>query len=121
VPALQRRPAIAELDWRWIAGGIGGRVPESNVGSVYRNLERMQRVGIVRHVHLAHSPSLFTIATAGEREHLTCERCAEYVALEPTQLNEVRRAIRSPLGYAVRFSHVPIVGLCQRCAGVAGR
>jgi Fur family transcriptional regulator, ferric uptake regulator len=113
--------ADGPLSAEQIAAGVGGRVPESNVGSVYRNLETLERVGLVSHVHLAHSPSLFTIAAVGEREYLTCERCAEYVAVEPGELSEVRRTIRSRFGYAARFSHFPIVGLCRRCAAVAGR
>jgi Fe2+ or Zn2+ uptake regulation protein len=104
-----------------IAAGVGGRVPESDVASVYRNLETLERLGIVRHVHLAHSPSLYAIASQGDREYLTCERCAEFVAVGPSELSEVRRAIRAKFGYAARFSHFPIVGLCATCAAAVGR
>src|SRR5258708_5094219 len=53
-----------------IAAGVGGRVPESDVASVYRNLETFERLGIARHVPLAHSPSLYAIASQGDREYL---------------------------------------------------
>src|SRR5271154_4004169 len=38
-----------------IAHGIGGRVPSSDVASVYRNLHALHDIGLVRHVHLGHS------------------------------------------------------------------
>jgi len=113
--------ADGPLSAEQIAAGVGGRVPRSDVASVYRNLETFERLGIVRHVHLAHSPSLYAIADHGEREYLTCERCAEWVALEPDELGDVRRVIRAKFGYVARFSHFPIVGLCSSCAEVLGR
>ena len=112
--------ADGPLSAEQIADGVGGRVPRSDVASVYRNLETFERLGIVRHVHLAHSPSLYSIAN-GEREYITCERCGEFLAVAPDELYEVRRAIRSRFGYRARFSHFPIVGLCGACEEAVGR
>jgi Fur family ferric uptake transcriptional regulator len=104
-----------------IADGVGGRVPASDVASVYRNLETLERLGIVRHVHLGHSPGLYAIASAGEQEYLTCERCADFAAVPPPELDEVRASIRERFGYVATFSHFPIVGLCESCAQATGR
>ena len=113
--------ADGPLSAEQIADGVGGRVPRSDIASVYRNLECFERMGLVRHVHLAHSPSLYAIATVGEREYLTCERCGEFVAVRPEELWEVRRVIAARFGYRARFSHFPIVGLCGACANGGGR
>ena len=45
-----------------IAEGIGGRVPCSDIGSVYRNLQAFEEIGVVRHVHLGHGPGLHALA-----------------------------------------------------------
>ena len=108
--------ADGPLSAEQIAAGVGGRVPTSDLGSTYRNLETLTKLGIVRHVHLGHSPSLYAIAIAGEQEYLTCERCAEFRAVAPTDLAVVRAAIRARFGYEADFSHFPIVGLCAACA-----
>jgi Fur family ferric uptake transcriptional regulator len=108
--------ADGPLSAEQIADGVGGRVPKSDVASVYRNLETLARLGIVRHVHLGHSPSLYAIACAGEQEYLTCERCADFAAVSPVELDEVRETIREQFGYRASFSHFPIVGLCAACA-----
>jgi Fur family ferric uptake transcriptional regulator len=104
-----------------IAGGIGGRVPRSDLASVYRNLVTLEETGIVRHVHLGHGPGLYTLTTDGEREYLTCERCGDFTAVEPSRLDGVREAIRAQFGYAASFTHFPIVGLCAACAAAARR
>lgn len=99
-----------------IAEGIGGRVPSSDIGSVYRNLQALEEIGVVRHVHLGHGPGLHTLAVTGEREYLTCERCADYRAVAPEELDAVRDLIQRQFGYRASFIHFPIVGLCDGCA-----
>jgi Fur family transcriptional regulator, ferric uptake regulator len=99
-----------------IAEGIGGRVPSSDIGSVYRNLQALEDIGVVRHVHLGHGPGLHALAVTGEREYLTCERCADYRAVPTQELDVVRDLIQRQFGYRASFIHFPIVGLCDRCA-----
>ncbi len=98
-----------------IADGIGGRMLPSDLASVYRNLARLEQNGVVRHVHLGHGPGLYDLALAGEREYLTCERCADFVAVAPAALDDVRAAIEARFGYRASFVHFPIVGLCAAC------
>src|ERR1700680_79755 len=45
-----------------IAQGIGGRVPSSDIASVYRNLQAFEDIGLVRHVHLGPGPALHDAA-----------------------------------------------------------
>ena len=98
-----------------IADGIGGRVPCSDLASVYRNLERLEEIGVVRHVHLGHGPGLYELAIDGEHEYLTCERCADFRAVDPVALRTVRALIERDFGYRASFRHFPIVGLCESC------
>jgi Fur family ferric uptake transcriptional regulator len=113
--------ADGPLSAEQLAMGVGGRVPASDVASVYRNLETLARIGIVRHVHLGHSPSLYAVASAGEQEYLTCERCGDFTAVAPEELEEARDAIRARFGLVANFSHFPIVGLCAECVSAAER
>ncbi|HWG07890.1 MAG TPA: transcriptional repressor [Solirubrobacteraceae bacterium] len=99
-----------------IAQGIGGRVPSSDIASVYRNLQAFHDIGLVRHVHLGHGPGLHVLAMDGRREFLTCERCADYRAVAPEELAAVRELIERNFGYHASFAHFPIVGLCPDCA-----
>lgn len=96
-----------------IAGRLGGRF---DLTSIYRNLERLEALGVVRHVHLGHGPGLYSLVGEGEREHLVCERCGRVDTVDPAALDEVRGLIRERFGYDARFTHFPISGLCRRCA-----
>jgi Fur family transcriptional regulator, ferric uptake regulator len=99
-----------------IAEGIGGRVPSSDIASVYRNLQAFEDIGVVRHVHLGHGPGVHALAVTGEREYLTCERCGDYRPVTTNELDGVRALIERQFGYRASFTHFPIVGLCQDCA-----
>jgi Fur family transcriptional regulator, ferric uptake regulator len=99
------------------AEAIAGRSALAlDLASVYRNLETLERVGIVQHVHLGHGPGLYTLAGAREREYLVCDRCGRVEAVEADRLERTRDAIRADFGYEARFTHFPIVGVCADCA-----
>jgi Fur family transcriptional regulator, ferric uptake regulator len=84
--------------------------------SVYRNLERLESLGVIRHVHLGHGPGLYLLVGTGDREFLTCERCGRVTSVDPGELDAVRAQIRERFGYEARFAHFPIVGTCAECA-----
>ncbi|HEV2982050.1 MAG TPA: Fur family transcriptional regulator [Solirubrobacteraceae bacterium] len=84
--------------------------------SVYRNLEALERRGIVRHIHLGHGPGLYVLCSREEREYLYCESCAKVTPVAPGALDPVRRRLRDRFGYEVKFTHFAIVGLCTACA-----
>jgi Fur family transcriptional regulator, ferric uptake regulator len=83
--------------------------------SVYRNLERLQALGVVTHVHAGHGPGLYALARAG-REYLVCERCQRLTAVDAAELEPVHAFISERYGHQARFSHFPIHGYCRACA-----
>jgi Fur family transcriptional regulator, ferric uptake regulator len=87
-----------------------------DLASTYRNLETLERHGLVRHVHFGHGPGLYVLLGRGEREYLFCERCREVQALEPERLDPVRDRISELFGYQARFTHFAIVGTCPSCS-----
>ena len=87
--------------------------------SVYRNLEVLERHGLIRHVHLGHGPGLYALVGRHEVEYLYCERCGKVTAVTPSSSTPSARAIKKRFGYQPRFTHFAIVGLCEQCADQA--
>jgi Fe2+ or Zn2+ uptake regulation protein len=98
-----------------IAAGLEGWLPPSDLTSVYRNLDTLEQVGLIRHVHLGHGPGLYTLAAADDVEFAMCESCGAFETVEPARLDAARDLIEQELGYRARFSHFPIVGTCAKC------
>ena len=84
--------------------------------SVYRNLETLERHGLVRHVHLGHGPGLYALLLHGTDEYLFCERCGAVSAVPAEALDAVRERVRERFGYEVHFAHFAIVGTCRTCS-----
>ena len=105
------RPVSAEE----IAAGVGGLVPPSDLASVYRNLETLEELGLVRHMHLGHGPGRY--APAGRQDELAaCERCGACAVLPPRTAEAIRSAVRAAVGFEACFDHFPLAGLCRACA-----
>jgi Fe2+ or Zn2+ uptake regulation protein len=97
-----------------IAGGLHGQLPPSDLGSVYRNLDTLETVGLVQHVHMGHGPGLYAL-TGRHRAWAVCEACGCSVTLDPATAERVGEAVQRATGFDARFSHFPIVGVCAGC------
>jgi Fur family transcriptional regulator, ferric uptake regulator len=104
------RPMSAEE----IASGADGLAP-SDLASVYRNLETLEAVGLVRHMHLGHGPGRYGLASRQD-ELATCERCGACAVLPAETAEAVRAAVRAAVGFEPHFHHFPLAGLCPACA-----
>ena len=113
--ALYAAPGPVTADQ--IADGLAGRLPRSDLASVYRNLETLEEIGLVRHFHLGHGPGLYAPVGTGEREYLVCTSCGAVKAVEPEDMEPVRKEIRTRFGYEAHFSHFPVLGSCPDCKG----
>ena len=109
------RPVSAEE----LAGGLEGALPGGDLPSVYRNLETLEQLGLVHHMHLGHGPGLYELAgRSAAREYLVCDRCRAVTAVEASELDDVRAEIERRFMFAARFDHFPVVGLCHKCRDV---
>ena len=75
-----------------IANGLDGRMPSSDLTSVYRNLETLEEIGLVRHFHVGHGPGLYARAGTARREFLLCDLCGSLRAVAPGDLDRGSRA-----------------------------
>jgi Fur family ferric uptake transcriptional regulator len=105
-------PASAE----YLARKMGGASAPMDVASVHRNLVQLERLGLVRHVHIGHGPGLYAIVGGADREYIACERCGRVTSVDPEKLDTIRATIRRRFGYEARFTHFPILGLCRSCS-----
>jgi Fe2+ or Zn2+ uptake regulation protein len=90
-----------------IAGG-------ADVASVYRNLETLETIGIVRHMHLGHGPGRYALS-ARSGGWATCEGCKRSTPLAPSALERIRDVVLQEAGFDASFGHFPIVGRCPDC------
>jgi Fur family ferric uptake transcriptional regulator len=108
--------ADAPVSAEELAGGLRGRAAPTDLASVYRNLDALESIGLVHHVHLGHGPGLYALAGRHEEAYAACERCGRRTAIDPGLIARVRSAVHDACGYELAFAHFAIVGLCPACA-----
>lgn len=110
---LAEGPVSAE----YLAAGLEGRSTPTDLPSAYRNLELLEQLGMVRHVHIGHGPGLYALVGDDDPTYLVCERCDRLSRLPAADADRIRSRIEERTGFRAHFTHFPILGLCARCAG----
>jgi Fur family ferric uptake transcriptional regulator len=108
--------AVGPVSAQQIAIGLD-RTP-LDLASVYRNLEKLEAIGVVRHFHAGHGPGRYVLIRGGVSEYLTCDRCGAIEEVDQSEFDRLRADVQERFGYRVGFTHFPMVGLCPRCAEV---
>jgi Fur family ferric uptake transcriptional regulator len=114
-PARQVLEALFAADGPRSAEDLAASPAPLEITSVYRNLERLEQLGVVSHVHFGHGPGLYALARDGDREYLVCDRCGRVTSLKPDELDPIRITLRQSFGHHARFSHFAIHGHCESC------
>jgi Fur family ferric uptake transcriptional regulator len=117
---------LAETDGHVTAAELVERCRARNAATipstVYRTLDVLEGLELVRHGHGADGREEFHVLPAGEHGHLHCASCGETWELGPDPAEAVARALRRGDGFEVDIGHVTLVGRCATCAaGDRGR
>jgi Fur family transcriptional regulator, ferric uptake regulator len=92
--------------------GPGGAAPDTS--TVYRNLELLERLGLVRHTHLGKGPPVYQ-AAQHPHLHVVCQSCGEISSVNPALLDSAAERLAAELGFTVDVGHVALSGTCRAC------
>jgi Fur family ferric uptake transcriptional regulator len=95
--------------------------PETTPSTVYRTLDVLEELGLVRHGHGADGREEFHVLPEVEHGHLHCARCAGTWEIEADEAAALVGSVESRRGFAVDLSHVTIVGTCAACRAEIAR
>lgn len=95
------------------------RDPDTTPSTVYRTLDALEELGLVRHGHGADGREEYHVSPAEEHGHIYCSECGSRWELGTDEADEIVRAFRGARGFEVDLSHVTVVGRCAACAGAA--
>ncbi len=91
--------------------------PATTPSTVYRTLDVLEELGIVRHAHGAGGGEEFHVLPETDHGHLHCLGCGETWEIGEAEAAALVGALRAERGFSVELSHLSIAGLCRGCAG----
>ena len=97
--------------------GDDGAAPDAS--TVYRNLELLERLGLVWHTHLGKGAPVYH-ASEHHHLHVVCQSCGEISSVPPDLLDSAAERLAAELGFSVDVGHVALSGTCRNCRERAG-
>ena len=86
-----------------------------NVSTVYRTLEVLEELGLVRHAHLSDRAPTYHSVGEHEHFHLVCRNCHAVVSVDPDVLTDLTARLRADYAFVVDVGHLTVFGCCERC------
>jgi Fur family ferric uptake transcriptional regulator len=86
-----------------------------NISTVYRTLELLEGLGLVKHAHLSHGAPTYHAADQPEHIHLICRDCGRVTEVAPQVVVPMLDMLETSHGFVADVGHLTIFGSCDGC------
>ncbi|GAA4234799.1 transcriptional repressor [Actinomadura meridiana] len=86
-----------------------------NISTVYRTLELLEELGLVKHAHLGHGPPNYHLAAEAEHIHLVCRGCHIVQDVDPATAGGLADVLERDFGFQTDVHHLTVYGRCKDC------
>lgn len=86
-----------------------------NISTVYRTLEVLEELGLVRHAHLTDRAPTYHAVTGHAHFHLVCRNCGRVESVDPGMVQPFVDRLRSDKGFVADVGHLTVFGECEEC------
>ena len=97
-----------------LAEAVQTQAPDVHLSTVYRNLEELERMGVIVHAHLGHGPATYHLA-ASAHCHFVCEECNTAFEAPDELFTSLSKSAKSRFGFEINPHHFAILGRCRDC------
>ncbi|MDT7660943.1 MAG: Fur family transcriptional regulator, ferric uptake regulator [Pseudonocardiales bacterium] len=97
-----------------ICASVQRLAPAVNITTVYRTLDLLERLGLVRHTHLGHGAPNYSVREH-EHVHLVCHGCGSVAEVPSGLLDELAGRLDTDYGFRLDATHVALSGTCTNC------
>jgi Fur family ferric uptake transcriptional regulator len=87
-----------------------------NLSTVYRTLELLDELGLIRHAHLSDRAPTYHSATGHEHSHLVCRGCHQTFSVGRSAMEDALGPLAAEHGFRPDYGHLSVFGLCSECA-----
>lgn len=90
-----------------------------NISTVYRTLELLEELGLVRHAHLGHGAPSYHPAGHDSHLHLVCRDCGTITEIDVAVAADLVSRLEAEHGFDTDVEHFAIYGRCRNCTEAA--
>jgi Fur family ferric uptake transcriptional regulator len=96
-----------------VCARVQEQFPHVNISTVYRTLELLVGLGLVRETHLGPTRRFFEIEEEVPHHHLVCDSCGRVTHVHEEDLGTLTGVLRGDHGFALR--ELTAFGRCEAC------
>ena len=93
---------------------VRAQIPNLSLATVYKNLEALQQLGVIRELTPLHETARFD-ANLDRHHHLVCTECKKVLDLYDRDLDSLQLPTARAMGFKVSNIRVQVEGLCPDC------
>ncbi len=97
-----------------LAEEVQAQAPDVHLSTIYRNLDELERLGVVVHAHLGHGPATYHLA-AGAHGHFVCEECGAMIEAPDELFQGLSQTARDRFDFEINPHHFAVLGRCRDC------
>src|SRR5438874_2873560 len=98
-----------------LAERIQALLPPVNLSTIYRNVDLLSDMGLIRTNHLANEGTTYELADEKPHVHLVCQRCHSVTHLEGRQLERLQADLQATAPFQVVSLALTVIGYCSLC------
>ena len=90
--------------------------PDIAESTVYRFLDELERLDVVRGVRVGHGATAYHLAEATHHHHLVCGTCGRMTEVPDRIFDGLRRTVLKQFDFEIEPHHFTLAGHCRECA-----
>lgn len=100
-----------------IINQVDARDPSIGRASVFRTLELLTSLSLVRPTYLeSRTPTYVLLTHEGHHSHIICTNCSRVIELDVCQVDDIAQSVGEQHGIHVTGHLLEFYGICERCA-----
>ena len=97
-----------------LAAEVHAGAPDVHLSTIYRNLEELERLGVIDSTRLGSGAATYHLASAAHG-HLVCERCGTMIEVPDEIFADLVRVAGTEYGFAINPHRFAVTGRCAAC------
>ncbi len=97
-----------------LAAVVQQQSPDIHLSTIYRNLDELERLGVIVHSHLGHGPATYHLA-ASAHGHFVCEECGKMIEAPDNLFASLAQVARTQFDFTIDPHHFAMLGRCADC------
>jgi Fur family transcriptional regulator, ferric uptake regulator len=97
-----------------LAAEVHAAAPDVHLSTIYRNLEELERLGVVDSTRLGSGPATYHLASAAHG-HLVCEKCGSMTEVPDSMFTGLVQTAYIEYQFQINPHRFAVTGRCANC------